>query len=97
MSKNLKFSALVTLRYESIKKKSELPSREKNPFFIGTYPLHPNISLHILHTVLYTFPEALAKRICFKVESFLKFVISIFIRLVTNLYVWFWGDIVRRK
>ena len=22
-------------------------------------PLHPNISVHILHTVLYTFPEAL--------------------------------------
>ena len=21
-------------------------------------PLHPNISMHILHTVLYTFPEA---------------------------------------
>ena len=71
MSTNLKFSALVTLRYESIKK-SELPSREKNPFFIGIYPLQPNISMHILHTVLYTFPEALAKRTCFKVESFLS-------------------------
>ena len=28
-------------------------------------PLHPNISVHILHTVLYTFPKVLMRRICF--------------------------------
>ena len=28
------------------------------------YPLHPNISIHILHTVLYTFPKVLMRRIC---------------------------------
>ena len=27
--------------------------------------LHPNNSMHILHTVLYTFPMILTKRICF--------------------------------
>ena len=27
-------------------------------------PLHPNISMHILHTVLYTFPKVLTGRIC---------------------------------
>ena len=27
-------------------------------------PLHPNISLHILYTVLYTFPKVLTRRIC---------------------------------
>ena len=27
-------------------------------------PLHPNISMHILHTVLYTFPKVLTRRIC---------------------------------
>ena len=32
-------------------------------------PLHPNISMHILHTVLYTFPEALTRRICLKICS----------------------------
>ena len=26
-------------------------------------PLHPNISVHILHTVLYTFPLVLVRRI----------------------------------
>ena len=26
-------------------------------------PLHPNISVHILHTVLYTFPKVLTRRI----------------------------------
>ena len=27
-------------------------------------PLHPNISIHILYTLLYTFPLALTRRIC---------------------------------
>ena len=27
-------------------------------------PLHPNISMHILHTVLYTFRKVLTRRIC---------------------------------
>ena len=31
---------------------------------LNTYPLHPNISKNIHHTVLYTFPEALTSRIC---------------------------------
>ena len=32
--------------------------------------LHPNTSMHILHTVLYTFPEVLSRRICLTVRSF---------------------------
>ena len=31
--------------------------------------LHPNISIHILHTVLYTFPMALTRRICLTIKS----------------------------
>ena len=27
-------------------------------------PLHPNISIHILYTLLYTFPLVLTRRIC---------------------------------
>ena len=34
-------------------------------------PLHPNISLHILHTALYTFPKVLKRRICLPIKSFL--------------------------
>ena len=34
-------------------------------------PLHPNISMHILHTVLYTFPKMLTRRICLTIKSFL--------------------------
>ena len=30
-------------------------------------PLHPNISMHILHTVLHTFPKRLTRRICLRV------------------------------
>ena len=32
-------------------------------------PLHPNISIHFLHTVPCTFPMALTKRICFTIKS----------------------------
>ena len=35
-------------------------------------PLHPNISMHILHTVLYTFPKVLTRRICLTIKSYLK-------------------------
>ena len=33
-------------------------------------PLHPNISIHNLHTVLYTFPKVLTRRICLTIKSF---------------------------
>ena len=33
-------------------------------------PLHPNISMNILQTVLYTFPKVLTGRICLKIKSF---------------------------
>ena len=32
-------------------------------------PLHPNISIHILHTVLYTFPKMLKKGICLTING----------------------------
>ena len=35
-------------------------------------PLHLKISMHILHTVLYTFPEALTRRIYQKIKSSLS-------------------------
>ena len=34
--------------------------------------LYPNISMHFLHTVLYTFPEVLTRRICLKIKSFIS-------------------------
>ena len=36
-------------------------------------PLHPDISMHILHTVPYTNPEVLTGRICLTIKSFLIF------------------------
>ena len=32
-------------------------------------PLHDNISMHILHTVLHTFPKRLIRRICLTVKN----------------------------
>ena len=42
----------------------------KEKFLIHLDPLHPNIGMHILHTVLYTFPKVLTRRICLTVKSF---------------------------
>ena len=48
-----------------------------NLYFVGCFffnkflqenvlnPLHPNISMHILHTVLCTFPKVQTRRICY--------------------------------
>ena len=54
---------------KSLKKvpQSKQPIQSGMVFF---NPLHPNISLHILHTVLYTFPMVLKRRICLTVTSF---------------------------
>ena len=45
--------------------------KERNwSWAVTVNPVHPNISMHILHTVLYTFPMVLTRRICFKFKSF---------------------------
>ena len=33
------------------------------------------VSIHVLHTLLYTFPMVLMRRICFKIRSFLNVII----------------------
>ena len=33
-------------------------------------PLHPNVNVHILHTVLHTFFKVLAERICLTIKTF---------------------------
>ena len=35
-------------------------------------PIHPNISMHILHTFLYIFTEVMTRRICQTIKSFLS-------------------------
>ena len=35
-------------------------------------PLHPNISMHIRHTVLNKFPKVLTRRICITIKGFLS-------------------------
>ena len=40
-----------------------------NKFMLLTHPSHPNISMHILHTVLYTFPMVLTRRLCVIITS----------------------------
>ena len=40
--------------------------------FEYVHPLHPYISMQVLHTVIYTFPIVLVRRICLTVKSFLS-------------------------
>ena len=57
-------------------------------------PLHPNISIHILQTVVYTFSKVLMRRICLTSRASLvadHFIYSCY------FYVWYRGDIVRRN
>ena len=58
-------------------------------------PLHPNISMHNLHTVHYTFPEVLTRGTVFKNQELYELVI-IFLILVTLMFdsgVILWGEI----
>ena len=55
--------------------------------FLGIYltPLHPNISMHILHTVLYMFLKVLTRRICLTTKSLFYLVIILLI-LMTFMF-----------
>ena len=48
--------------------------KQKNTRIINSppNPLHPSISMQILHTVLYTFPVVLTRRICLTIKGFLS-------------------------
>ena len=52
-------------------------------------PLQPNISMYILHTVLFTSPKVLTRRICLTIKSFFFGDHSLYSH---NLNVWFRGD-----
>ena len=69
------------------KKKKKNGTREGKDGFLFGYLnfIHPNINMHILHTVLYTFPKVLTRRICFTVKSFLSWLTFLFI-LVTLMF-----------
>ena len=56
-------------------------------------PLCPNISMHILHTVLYTFPKELTRRICLIIKNLVgdHFLYSPVLDVLFN------SDIVRRN
>ena len=49
---------------------AELRWRARNTQKITLNPLHPRISMHILHTVLYTFSKVLTRRICLTNNNF---------------------------
>ena len=49
-------------------------------FCLFLNPLHPNVSMHILHTVLYKFPWVLTRRICSTILSFFWWQFPLFSR-----------------
>ena len=56
--------------YHFEKFRSQVAIRKKKLISRPVNPLHPNISLHILHTVLYTFPKVLTRRFCLTTKNF---------------------------
>ena len=58
-------------------------------------PLHPNISMHILHTVCSTFPKVLTRRNCWTIGR--ASLVGDQFLYSHDLNVWFRGDIVRRN
>ena len=60
--------------------------------FIEMVPLHPNISIHILHTIHHTFPKVLTRRICLIIKS-CSSISSILITLMFDLGVILYGEI----
>ena len=65
---------------ESFEKNNRHVNKTLNPF------IQTNISMHILHTVLFTFPNVLIRRICITIMSF----------FFSWLNVWIGGDLVGR-
>ena len=57
------FSTFIPYHIDSIKKKKLVPRKEL------LNPLHPNINMHILHTIIHTFLIILTRRICLKIKS----------------------------
>ena len=55
-------------------------------------PLHPNISVHILHTVLCTLTKELTRRICLNIVNFFNWWSF---PLFLLHFVWFMSDILR--
>ena len=49
-----------------------IDSEENDKFDLRVNPLHPNISIHILRTVLCTFTNVLTRRICLVIKRFLS-------------------------
>ena len=69
---NLKF--IGRIRYWESDFFSLFHTQEKKDYIFLTFlhffnPLHPIISMHILHTVLCTFPKVLTRRICLSIKS----------------------------
>ena len=64
-------SCLPNLLYNTIKRNVTWRSRYFCPIYTVIFnPLHPNISMHILHTVLIVFLKVMSRRTCLKIRGF---------------------------
>ena len=68
-----------TFRVEILNQETTDPSK-------GFNPLHPNISMHTLHSVLCTFPKVLTRRICLTINRILQLIIISFILITLMFY-----------
>ena len=56
----------------------------------GINPVPPDISMHILHTVLYKFPKVLLRITCLTIKRFFSFFL---VTLMFDSGVILWGEI----
>ena len=55
------------------------------------HSVHPNISMHILDTVLFTFPKVLTRRICLTIKnSFIWWSFPLFLWPYCVIQGWYW-------
>ena len=75
-----------------VRQQRKMSHLKVNCYLINTW--HPNISMQILHTVLYTFPRELTRRICVTIKIFFQW-------WLYPLFLWpycvIWGWYCREK
>ena len=82
-----------TLEEEKMQTPPPLSPPPPHPDRILVDLLHQNISIHILHTVIFIFPTVMARRICFTIRSFLHWRSFLLMTFIFDSRMLLWGEI----
>ena len=91
----------LTLQYHQGHLDPQLSSLPAQRYHIKNSTLkhsHPGISIHILHTVLSTFPMVLTKKFCLTINQELSNLVMVYYFYYSyDLYIWFKSETVTRN